>query len=573
MRSLIIVMLMFLIRDMSGQDLSRLKSGEAFRIKRSATLSLSYNGVGSSSDSYVDQADAFSINMRGNFEFLGIAFPVQLTFRKGQFNSAATNPFVRLGISPTYKWIKLYAGHRNMHFSRYSLSDITFLGAGVELNPGIFRMAAMYGEIKTPNYNLDTLAFQTDLISNYKRLAYGLKLGLGKERNHVDLFYFKGRDHYKLIDAEEIYVTKLPPPENLVIGTDARFIFLKKLTASFNINMSILTNNQLAREDTLQDDLSESIRKVVGSFITANNTTRANLAGEAGLQWQDKYFNIGVQYKRIDPNYRSFGIHYILDDLENYTVNGGLRLFKNRLNFNGNLGLQRNNLKHIRRNTSERLIYNISSNLILKSNGGLNLTYSNFAIDQRAGLVMLNDTFRFVQNTSVISVSPFYHWGNEKTKQNLQFSYNTSQVRDLSPTSEGQSNGQTQTQVLNYRVNFKEKEWSLGIGLQRNRNVYRDIESERLGGNIHLGKTLNKPEMQMTLQTGYSILSQNGAKDGFAINSVLNTSWKINKRASLSFLVAYLKKSSIQSRKYDEIRFSTNLSYNLLDSNGNGKKK
>ncbi|HQW03945.1 MAG TPA: hypothetical protein PLR30_15765, partial [Saprospiraceae bacterium] len=75
------------------------------------------------------------------------------------------------------------------------------------------------------------------------------------------------------------------------------------------------------------------------------------------------------------------------------------------------------------------------------------------------------------------------------------------------------------------------------------------------------------------LQTGYSILSLNNEKDGYALNSVLTASWKINKRASLNALMGYLNKASTISRQYDELRFSINLAYNLIDTKGNGKEK
>ena len=81
--------------------------------------------------------------------------------------------FIRFGISPYYKWIRLYVGHRSMQFSNYSLNGITFL-RGFEPNPGIFRLAAMYGNIQTPNYNLDSLVYYANLIRDYKRKAHGV---------------------------------------------------------------------------------------------------------------------------------------------------------------------------------------------------------------------------------------------------------------------------------------------------------------------------------------------------------------------------------------------------------------
>lgn len=573
MRIPITLIWLFLYAQVAGQDLSNLKSGNTFDVNGTASLSISYNGVHSSSDSLVNQADSYSIGLRGSLSFLGIVMPVQLNYRKGQFNASTANPFFRLGLSPTYKWAKVHLGYRTMQFSKYSLSDITFLGGGVEINPGNLRLAGMVGELKTPNFNLDTLAFHANLISNYKRKAYGFKLGFGKQRNYFDLFYFKAKDKYDVDDAEEFYVTLLPPPENLVLGVDTRFVLFKKLTAALNINLSAMTNNQNASDQSIVEDLDEGLRKALNSLITVNSTTRANTAGEASLTWYDKYFNLGFMYKRIDPNYASFGIHYVLDDLENYTINGGVRLLKSRVSLNGNVGVQRNNLKNIRNQTTERIIYNINSSIILKSNAGLNLAYSNFAVDQKAGFVMLNDTFRLVQNTSVISVTPFYNWGKEKTKHSIQANLNRSLVQDISPVSDIQSNGRTSAMVVNYRREMKSSDWSLGLGIQRNESDFNGIQSERKGGNIYVGKRIHEQTLQLSVQAGYSILSLNHQKDGYALNSVVSASWKITNRTSLNALIGYLNKASRISRQYDEFRFSINLAYNLIDTKGNGKEK
>ncbi len=573
MRLLSSIILLFTVWSVIGQDLSNLKSGNTFDVNGTASLSISFNGVSSSADSLVNHADSYSIGFRASLEFLGIVMPVQLNYRKGQFNASTSYPFFRLGLSPTYKWAKVHLGYRTMQFSKYSLSDITFLGAGVEINPGKFRLAAMYGELKTPNFNLDTLAYHADLISNYKRKAYGFKIGFGKPRNYFDLFYFKARDQYDIDDTDQFYVTLLPPPENLVLGFDTRFVLFKKLTAALNINMSAVTNNQNASDESLTDDLDERLRNALNSLITVNSTTRANMAGEASLQWYDKSFNIGILYKRIDPNYASFGIHYILDDLENYTINGGVRLLKNRVSVNGNVGVQRNNLKNIRNNTTERIIYNLNSNIILKSNAGVNLTYSNFAVDQKAGFIMLNDTFRLVQNTSIVSVSPFYNWGAKKVKHSIQVNLNRSLVQDISPLTDIQSDGRTSAQVINYRTELKSSDWSLGLGLQRNESNFKGIISERTGGNVFVGKRIPKQDIQLSLQAGYSILGFNYESDGHALNTVLTANWKITNKASLNALIGYLNKASKISRQYDEFRFSINLAYNLLDTRGHGKEK
>ncbi|HQW04210.1 MAG TPA: hypothetical protein PLR30_17090, partial [Saprospiraceae bacterium] len=87
MRILTMLICLFGYAQVSGQDLSNLKSGNTFDVNGTASLSISYNGVNSSSDSLVNHADSYSIGLRGSLSFLGIVMPMQLNYRKGQFNA------------------------------------------------------------------------------------------------------------------------------------------------------------------------------------------------------------------------------------------------------------------------------------------------------------------------------------------------------------------------------------------------------------------------------------------------------------------------------------------------------
>lgn len=569
MNQLLSLLLIFCVLPISAQDLSRIGSGKIF--SHSANLTMAYNGVASSQDSLVDQSDIYLIHLRGNFEVLGFSVPLQFTYRKGQFQASTQNPFIRFGISPTYKWLKIHAGYRNMLFSRYSLNDVTFLGGGFEINPGIFRLAAMYGELRPPNYNLDSLALHADLISDYKRIAHGIKVGIGKEKTHFDLYYLKGRDHYQVADSEEIYVTKLPPSENLVAGTDIRILMFKKLQAGCNVNISIMTGNQLNTSDTLEDDASQKLLDIASNFMTTNLTTRANLAGDASLQWLDRYFNIGVLYKRVDPEYQSFGIHYVLDDLESLTLNGALRLYKSRVTLNGQFGIQHTNINNLRKNTSERIVYSVNANFLLKSAAGLSLNYSNFAIDQQAGYAALNDTFRFVQNTSVFNASPFLRFGKDDVKYMVNFTYNQSQVRDLSPFAEARDLAQMQAQVLSFRTDYTQTDWSWSVSVLRNLSDFQEINSQRIGGSLQIGKKFSKPDWQCNARAGYNKLKYQFEDDGYALNASLSSSVRVQKHLSLQCLLSYLDKAAVRSRAYDEWRFTVSLSYDFFQSKSHGQ--
>ena len=136
------------------------------------------------------------------------------------------------------------------------------------------------------------------------------------------------KDNYGDNQEVSIYKTLLPPAENLVLGTRINMPFLKYFFFEFNGDLSTVTNNQLSKSDSLQDKRSRDIMEYLSPYLTTNATTRVNLAYDASLRMMQKYFDLGIKFKHIDPNYTSFGMHYIIDDVQNYTVNGGVRLFQ-----------------------------------------------------------------------------------------------------------------------------------------------------------------------------------------------------------------------------------------------------
>ncbi|HLL95708.1 MAG TPA: hypothetical protein VK404_12060 [Spirosoma sp.] len=75
----------------------------------------------------------------------GWSVPVSFVFSEQE--RSFRQPFNQFGMSPTYKWVTLHAGYRNLSFSPYTLAGHTILGGGVELTPGIFRFGFVYGRL------------------------------------------------------------------------------------------------------------------------------------------------------------------------------------------------------------------------------------------------------------------------------------------------------------------------------------------------------------------------------------------------------------------------------------------
>lgn len=73
--------------------------------------------------------------------------------------------------------------------------------------------------------------------------------------------------------------------------------------------------------------------------------------------------NTRMEYRRIDPGYRSMGAYFMNNDLENLTITPSMSLFKRKLNLRGSIGVQHDNLRNTKRATSIRTISAIHASI------------------------------------------------------------------------------------------------------------------------------------------------------------------------------------------------------------------
>lgn len=537
---------------------------------RSAALSIGYNFYNRDNQSFDSREHIFMIGFRGNLEIIGINIPVSFLYKNGKTYGGLSNPFYRFGISPTYKWITVHAGYRSMSFSNYSLNGVTFLGGGIDLRPGKFRASAMYGTIQVPNYVRDTSAFQANLLSGYKRKAWGVKLGIGKANNYIDLIYLNIEDKFNDGDISQIYTTLLPPAENRVYGLDLRLNFFRNFFIRSSINGSLLTDNIARGNDTIDDEITKVLRYIAGRSFTQNITTKAAFAADFDVSWRYRGHNIGVKYKRIDPSYRSLGTHYLLNDLENYTIGAGTHMWRHKISFNGSYGFQRNNLNQLRRNTSLRKIYNIDISFNPVKNAGVILSYSNYNFNQRSGLYQLNDTFRMVQSSNTLVIGPFYSWQGNNIHHNISVNYSKNTLNDVSPYIIDPVPYQSNAATVNYNSDLKAQRTGLGGSLIYSNDASSNYSQKRYGISLNARKKLNKPDINISGNVNYNILSRS-EEQGRSISFNCNANWFILPRLNLGINGGYFNRVIASQDRLSEIRGSVLLTYDLLKPKKNEK--
>lgn len=122
--------------------------------------------------------------------------------------SSARQNLNRFGITPSWDWGTAYLGDFSLNYSDYTLNGISIRGAGVNINPGIFRFSTVSGF---------TQRTVTGGASNgsFKRFLFGTKIGIGKEEDSfVDLILIKLKDEIEPITSGTKSINVIEPNGN-----------------------------------------------------------------------------------------------------------------------------------------------------------------------------------------------------------------------------------------------------------------------------------------------------------------------------------------------------------------------
>lgn len=469
------------------------------------------------------------------------------SFTVGQYGNRLQTPtFGQLGVSPTYKWAKAHLGHRNLQFSPYTLAGHTFLGAGVELNPGMFRFAAMYGRLRQvvrPQENL------LSILPTYRRTGMALKIGTGTADNYVDLIFFKAKDDPASLAAPQD--STVQPAENMVLGLNSRLNMGKRVSAQLDAAASFFNRNQ---QSTVLDatELGQ-LSRWPDKLFPVRYSSRVSFAGKAGLFYTRDAFRMGVQYERIDPEYESMGTYFFLNDIENITITPTFSLFKRRLNFSGNLGVQRNNLLDNRSESTRRWIGN--ANLSYAQGGkpfGVSANYTNFSINQTDGRVELSDTIRLSLVTTSVNVTPYWNFVSEARTTSVMLAANYQELNDRNPFTREFTDMRSAFVTGNYALMSNTTGWGANIGIQYNNLQLLALDTHRYGLLGGVNRNFGEGKFQLSTNAAYHLTRIAAARDGATLTVSTNVTWIPAAEWTVSAYANFIDNSSAQFNDYYE---------------------
>jgi hypothetical protein len=546
------IMLYFLLivtlQEASAQDLETIGQQKPFTISGGAsarTIFYSANGI-------ENRRKPFSYVISGSpvITIYGITIPVYFVFSEQE--RSFRQPFNQFGLSPRYKWITLHAGYRNITYSPYTLGGHTILGAGVDLNPGIFRFGFMYGRLNRATA-VDTTSGSFDPYQ-YTRKGYAAKIGIGKGSNFIDLSFIKAKDDSSSAPNAEGIVPRVTPSENIVFGLSGSFTY-KNFFVEGDAGLSLYTNN--LGSSVPFDSIPDALKNSLGRFITVNGSSEFYSAYNFGIGYRFQDITLKIQYRRIDPDFKSMGAYFFNNDLEHITIAPTFSLFKRKLYFSGSLGLQHDNLQKQKESTSRRVIGSANVSATINERLGVDFTYSNFSTRQRPGRVLVADTLLVTQSTGSMGITPRYIIPKENITHTFVLSWNYTNLVDLNKSTAMHSELTSTMIFLNYQIMLVPQNLSLYI----NFNSMKLDMSTGVTGNkgVTLGGNKNLKNNKFNLGVSFSVMqSKSGGRKGTLINNGLQCTYRVNDHHSFSTNINYIGSSAAninpEGSKFSELR-------------------
>lgn len=494
--SILAVLLTF---SLSAQDLSSLGTVDSLsmyqKLKENTTV---HGSLGTSFTAYnswggFSRRDPYNYSLSGNFSVRTLDLELPFSFYITNQNSDFRQPFNQFGLSPKYKGVTAHLGYRSISWSQFSLAGHTFLGAGVEANPGIFRLGFVYGRFRQAIEPGD----RDGLVPSYRRLGYAFKVGVGNEKGFIDFITLRGKDETNsvsgLIDSSSV-----TPAENLVVALVGQRKLNKLMSLNFELARSAYTEDTRANTTELNSGGSR-IYGGLGDLFTPKTSSSYNNAYLFSLNYTPKKIKTALKYRRVEGEFKTMGSYFFNNDLEDLTVNLGTSFFKSKVTFSSSFGVQRNNLNDTELTQTVRTIG--SANLFWLASKKLNfgLNFSNYTSTLSAVRDVLTDSIDFFQVTNNYNLISNYNFGKDGVNQSLSMNLGYQLANARSEYNVSDITTTFNNANLNYRYKQKTSSWGFNAGFNYTQINSPGNELTNLGPTLGVKKSLKGKKIKLSL--------------------------------------------------------------------------
>lgn len=502
---------------------------EQVGIKKGIKLngSLNINTVGYWVDGIEQRRDPFNWFLTGNLNINLFGYDAPFSFSYSNANRNFSQPFNQFSFQPQYKWIKTYIGYNTMTFSNYTLAGHVFLGGGVDLTPGKWRISAMAGRLRkaVPFDMNDTLQLYN---ASYKRMGYGLKVGYESNGDGIAASIFTAKDEINSIPFV-LPGSDLTPMQNVAMSITARKKFLKRFFVEAEYAVSAL-NKDIRANNHEQDDSTafKPTHNIIKGLLPENATSRYYDAINASLGFQGNWYALQLKYERIAPEYQTLGAYFFNNDLRNITIAPSLRLLKNTMNLSANVGFQQNNLDNERASTTERTVGAVNANYVPNEFWNFTLSYSNFSAytnvkPQPDPFFQDNlDTLNFYQISQTMNGAVLRNLGSQDRPQSIMLNASYQKASDRASYEGGDQQSDFISMNASYSYSIVPSNTTLAVAANVYTNSAAGIQTTYWGPTVSLTKAFLEKTLRASWASSYNETSGDNINASPVLNNRLN---------------------------------------------------
>ncbi len=524
---------------------------------------LSFSQVGFYSPDTNQTQEPYSYYLSGNINanLYGVVnLPFSFAYTNNQITSNLPQPFNRISMSPSYKWITAHIGYASMNFSPYTLSGHEFLGGGVELTPNeSFKISAMYGRLKRA-VNTDSLGTEP----SYRRLGGGLKFDYLNKNIDASINIFKAKDDINSLSfnpTDSIYVK---PQDNI--------------TGSAMINLKVINNFSITAEyaiSAINHDISKNDSILNGDsnlFIEPNGDLAYYYAFKSSATQTSRLGQVGASYERVSPNYKTLGAYYFNNDFENITANFSTSI-KQWLNVAMDAGYQRDNLKNQKTNESSRFIYSANVNAKVSKRLGIGASFSNlqthvYIRDIYDQVTQTNefqnlDTLSFTQlNMTISSNVNYIIQATKQKRQNLNIGFTYQEASEQQEDDQGFTGTRIYNSNLSYMFSLIPQRLNISTTINHNSNHMPEITMNVTSYNLSVQKAFFE-QLKLAFIGTYSNSRNQEGTIADIVNIRLTGGYTLRKKHNFNLSIAMVNNSGVQGTS---TQYSANLAYSYMFS-------
>jgi hypothetical protein len=492
----------------------------------------------------------YIINGNINFRFFNlINVPLSLNITNTGNNYTYPTLPNRFSLHPSYKWISLHLGDISMSFSPYTLNGHQFTGVGLDLTPGKLKTSIMFGQLlRAVEYNPEN----DYIIASYKRMGTGAMLRYDANRFHVagNVFYAKDDENSLSWHPDSLGIQ---PQENIAIDMETGISLLSNLKLSGGYAISFL------KRDIRNPETS------VSSYD----------AFKIGIDYQFLKNTIGIGYERISPDYQTLGAYFFNNDFENITLSFTSILFKDKLSFSTNFGIQRDDLKKQKESRTNRFVGSADITYAPIEKLNININYSNFQTHEnlKSQFDYINqynptenfDTLNFTQLSQNASLSIFYQFQQtEQQVQNLNtnISYQTA-VDKYGGNSTPDNNSNFINASLTHGVQFVPQNTALNTSINFTQNNISDNNIRLFGPTIAVSSRFFEKKLTTGVSSSYNLSYKEKEPDSSIFNFRMNIGYLLIQKHNFGLSGIYQLQNRKKSNNIYNFNLTLSYSYNF----------